>query len=294
MRKPWLLFAGAILGLALAASGLLEARDGPRSLSGETAAQVGERTIRRADYERILAGVETDFRNPIDETIRRRVLDRMIDEELLVQRALDLGLAAVDRKVRGELTAGLMDSIVGEADASEPSQRDLARHFEDNVDFFTRPGRLHAETIYFSQNRDADHEGERAADRAVQAAGLLRAGEEMERIEERLGDPQVSRLPGGLLPRHQIRDYVGPNVLLALDALGVGAWSEPIPSGSGFYLARMIDREAALVPKFADIEKLVRQDLKRRRGDEALRRYLDDLRTQTRVEINPALFSDLP
>jgi hypothetical protein len=290
-RVPWLLSVGAALGLGLATFGLLEPQTDPQGLSPDTAARVGERTIRRVDYERVLAGVEQDLRNPLDESIRRRVLDRMVDEELLVQRALELGLAAVDRRVRGELTSGLMDSIVGEANADLASPRDVARHYEENIDFFTRPGRLHAQTMFFSARGDGRRPDGTAAERAERAAAQLRTGEDANEIEDRLGDPQVSPLPNGMLPPSKVRDYVGPIVLQSLEELAVGEWSEPIESGGGLYLARVIDREPRIVPAFEDVEDLVRQDLKRRRGDQALRDYLDDLRSQISVSINESVFS---
>ena len=84
----------------------------------------------------------------------------MIDEELLVQRALDLGLAAIDRRVRGELTSGLIDSIVSTVDAEEPSEAEVAEHYEANIDFFTRPGRLRVRAMLFSARRgDSDPRG---------------------------------------------------------------------------------------------------------------------------------------
>jgi hypothetical protein len=291
-RAPWLLTAGAAIGLALATFGLLERPTDPRLLAPDAAAQVGGRTIRRIDYERVLAGVEGDLRNPLDESDRRRVLDRMIDEELLVQRALELGLAAIDRRVRGELTAGLMDSIVGEADADEASPREVARHFEENIDFFTRLGRLHAQTIFFSARNDGRRQDGSAAERATRAGGLLRAGENASEVESRLGDLQISPIPNGMLPPSKVRDYVGPIILQSLEELAVGKWSEPIESGGGVYLARVIDREPPIIPAFEEVKGLVRQDLRRRRGDQALRDYLDDLRSRTPVAINDALFSE--
>lgn len=290
-RPPWLLFVGAAIGIALATFGLLDTQKGPQTLASDTAAQVGERTIRRIDYERVLAGVERDLRNPLDESVRRLVLDRMIDEELLVQRALELGMAAIDRRIRGELTSGLMDSIVGEADADEASEREVARHFEENVDFFTRPGRLHAQTILFSARSEGRPQDGSAAERAERAAERLRGGENASEVESQLGDPQVSPIPNGMLPPSKVRDYVGPVVLESLEGLAVGEWSEPIESGGNFYLARVIDRESPIIPTFEEVESLVRQDLKRRRGDKALRDYLDDLRTRTFVAINESVFS---
>jgi parvulin-like peptidyl-prolyl isomerase len=281
---------GAAVGLALAALGLLEDRREARVLPEGAAARVGERTIRVIDYQRVLAGVENDLRSPIDEAMRRRVLDRMIDEELLVQRALTLGLAAIDRRVRGDLTSGLIDSIVSDADAEEPNEDEVRRHFEENVDFFTRPGRIRAQTIFFSSRKD-DERGT-AATRAIEARTRLAAGAPVAEVEAALADPQVSPVPNALLPASKVRDYAGPTVLQTIERLEVGAWSEPIESGSGFSLARAVERDGAIVPPFEEVAELVRQDLKRRRGDEALRRYLDELRGEIEVEVDESIFEE--
>lgn len=251
---------------------------------------VGERKIRRIDYERVLAGVAGDLRSPVDEALRRRVLDRMIDEELLVQRALDLGLAVVDRRVRGELTSGLIASIVAEVEAEPPDDDAVARHYEENLEFFTRPGRLRVRTIRFSGHRDGSDPRGDAADRAARARARLVAGEPAAEVERALADAQVSPVPDTLLPPAKVRDYVGPSVLAAVMPLEVGVWSEPIEGGGGWHLAMALDREPPVVPPLAEIEPLVRQDLVRRRGDEALRAYLDELIAQTPILVDESLF----
>lgn len=258
-------------------------------LPADSAAVVGDRTIRRVDFLRVLAGVEQDLRNPVDDSMRRRVLDRMIDEELLVQRALDLGLAVVDRRVRGDLTSGLIDSVVSAADQAEPSEREVRAHFEENADFFTRPGRIRAETLYFSSRADRER-GALALDRARAARDQLLRGGEFEEINQSLADAQISPPPNVLLPASKLRDYVGPSVLKELTATEVGSWTAPVESGGGVYLARLLEREPSRVPDLNEVEALVRQDLKRRRGDDALREYLDSLRAETVVTVNDAVF----
>ncbi|MBY0400917.1 peptidylprolyl isomerase [Myxococcota bacterium] len=287
---PWLLLAGATIGLALAAVGLLEPRNGERSAGresagGEVAAIVGGRVIRRVDYERMLAGVEQDLRSPIDDATRRRVLERMIDEELLVQQALSLGLAAADKRVRGELVSGLVDSVVAEADRAEPSAEEVERHYRENADFFARPGRLRVEAVFVSGAR-AD-----ARARAQTARGRLEAGATAREVEQALGDRPVARLPDGPLPLPKLRDYLGPAVAETLAGLETGRWSEPIETAEGVWLTRVVEREGFDRPPLAEIEALVRRDLVRRRGDLALRRYLDGLRETTPVERDEALFS---
>lgn len=299
-RPVWLLLAGAALGLGLAAFGLLEAPGSESKLPAEAVARVGERVIRRVDYERILAGVENDLRSPVDAAMRRRVLDRMIDEELLVQRALDLGLAAVDRRIRGELTSALIDSIVSGAEAEEPDERAIASHFEANRDFFTRLGRLRARSLFFSSrassrsDRAAIEPGQAAEPRAAalqrarRAAARLARDEPLEEVRRALADPQVSPLPDALLPASKVRDYLGPRLLETIEALEVGEWSDPVESETGFHLVQLVDREQAVVPPLEEVRALVRQDLERRRGDEALRRYLDELRAEIPVSVDEA------
>jgi len=297
-RPVWLLLAGAALGLGLAAFGLLESPGSQSELPPQAVARVGERVLRRVDYERVLAGVEQDLRGPVDAAMRQRVLERMIDEELLVQRALDLGLATVDRRIRGELSSALIDSIVSGAEAEEPDARAIEAHFEANRDFFTRPGRLRARSLFFSSRSDralGEAAGEpRAAalERAHRAAARLARNEPLEDVRRALADPQISPLPDVPLPASKVRDYVGPRLLEAIEALEVGAWSDPIESETGFHLVQLVDREPAVVPPLEEVQALVRQDLERRRGDEALRRYLDELRARIPVAVDESLLHD--
>ncbi|MEZ4332388.1 MAG: peptidylprolyl isomerase [Myxococcota bacterium] len=287
-RTTWLLFAGTALGLALAASGLVEPGREGAPLPPDVAAIVGDEAIRRIDYERMLAGVGQDRRGPIDAATRRRVLERMIDEALLVQQALSLGLAAADRRVRGELVSGLVDSIVAEADHAPPSPDDVDRHYRSQLDFFTRPGRQRVESLLFSRRRDS------ARARAENARARLMEGATPDAVERGLGDAQVASLPADLLPIAKLRDYLGPAVIDALGGLAVGVWSEPIETAEGFRLVRVVEREPEQTPPLAEIEGIVRRDLVRRRGDEALRDYLDALRDQTPIVYNEALLEPAP
>jgi parvulin-like peptidyl-prolyl isomerase len=274
------LLAGAVLGLALSAWGLLEDRVPRHALTEDTAAIVGSRAIRRVDYERMLAGVERDRRGPIDDGTRRRVLERMIDEELLVQQALALGLAHADRRVRGELVSSLVDSVVAEADAEPPSPAEIERHYAENAGFFARPGHLRVETLFFSTR-----------DRAESARARLVGGEGRDAVAAASADRAVVEVPEVLLPRTKLRDYLGPALVEAIDALETGIWSEPLATTDGFRLVRVVEREASSAPPLAEIEALVRQDLVRRRGDDALRRYLEGLREATEVARNASLFA---
>jgi parvulin-like peptidyl-prolyl isomerase len=277
-----LLAAGAALGLALAAVGIMRpAGDRTDALPVGAVARVGDVLIRSDDYERLLAGLESDSRSPIDAEKRRFVLDRMIDEELLVQRALELGLARVDRRVRADLTSSLIASIVSEADAHEPTESELREYYDQNRDFFTHPGRLRVQQIFFRVPMASDEDAARA--RAEGAREALAAGETFEAVRAHLGDAEISPLPDALLPATKLREYVGPTALRTAMELAPGAVSEPVRSGSGIHLLRLVQREDAATPPFEEIESQVRSEWRRRAGDRALRRYLDELRENQEV-----------
>src|SRR5687768_11054675 len=98
----WLVL-GAATGVVCAAIGLLLSGEGERSLPANAAASVNGTVIRLEEYDRAVAAFASDRRAPIGAEDRRHVLDRMLDEELLVQRGLELGLARHDRRVRGDI-----------------------------------------------------------------------------------------------------------------------------------------------------------------------------------------------
>ena len=115
-RPIVLLSIGATIGLVLAAWGVLENVQS-RSLPANSVARVNGTLIRAENYERLVEAVMGDMRTPDLETASQRVIERMIDEELLVQRALDLGLVHLDRKVRSDLTSSVINSVVSAATA---------------------------------------------------------------------------------------------------------------------------------------------------------------------------------
>ena len=92
-RGTLMLAAGALAGVLLAAVSLVRSDVVSEPTLGEdVVAVVDGRAIPRERYERALAAVAADRRGgalaPGD---RQRVLERLVDEELLVGRAIELG-----------------------------------------------------------------------------------------------------------------------------------------------------------------------------------------------------------
>ena len=281
-RRPLLwLASGAVAGVALAAWGLLGTAASRSALPRGVVASVNGKLIQADDWGRLVEGLESDTREPASPELRRRVLDRMIDEELLVQRGVELGLIESDRRVRADLTQAMIQSIVVETEDEKPSEQELRRFYTEEAAFFTQPGRVRAAQVFFRVRAPADDGA--AATRAAEAQRRLVAGEPFEQVRAALGDAEVSPLPDALLPPAKLREYVGPTALRAVMELAPGAISAPVRSGTGYHVFRLVEREEPQLPPYEQIAEHVRAEWVRRAGDRALRGYLDDLREQAQV-----------
>jgi hypothetical protein len=287
-RGSALLALGAGLGVLLAAAGLLASgRGSTRRVPPGVAARVNGAMVRMDDYQRTLNALAGDRREELDEADRRRALDRLIDEELLVQRGLELDLARVDVRVRRDLTAAVVDAVVGGHEDVEPSAGELEAFYAAHADFFARPGRIHVRQVWCRV--DQGEEEARAAARASEAAVRLRTGEDFARIRDALGDREVAPLPDEPLPAAKLLDYLGPTAVRTALALAAGAVSDPVRSGTGYHVLVTVAREATWLPPLADVEADVRAEYRRQAGERALRAYLDELRARAEIDVAPAL-----
>jgi parvulin-like peptidyl-prolyl isomerase len=284
LNRPLLLLGlGAAVGLALATAGILGSTVGAGVLPDSAVARVNGVPVRADDYERLVAGLESDLRRPASAAEQRRVLDRMIEEELLVQRGLELGLARYDRRVRGDLVSAVIAAVASDAEGEEPSDSELRAFYAEERDFFTQPGRLRVRQIFFrvpTREKETD-----AAERAAEARERLARGDDFESVRSSLGDSEILAVPGALLPAAKLREYLGPTALRSALALEVGEVGEPVRSGTGLHVIQLVGREPDRTPPYEELAAQVRAEWRRRAGDRALRAYLDDLRARAEVEL---------
>jgi parvulin-like peptidyl-prolyl isomerase len=283
-RALWLLGLGAVAGLALAAVGIMSrgASAGGKLPDG-VVASVNGTAVRLEEYQRAVEALASDRREPIGEPEKRHVLDRLVDEELLVQRGLELGLAQHDRRVRGDLVAAVIQAIVSESEASEPSDAEIEAFYAENRDYFARTGRLLVRDVLVRGPPARDEQEARA--RAAEVAARLRGGEPFEVVDDALGDRQVAPLPADHLPPAKLREYLGPSVTRTALALAPGAVSDPVRGGSGYVVLQLVDREPGVVPPLDEIREEVRAELRRSGGDRALRAYLAELRKRADLRV---------
>jgi parvulin-like peptidyl-prolyl isomerase len=282
-RATLWLALGAGAGLLWAAVGLLASGPGDGALPANAAASVNGVVIRLEAYDRAVEALAADRREPIGPDERRHVLDRMLEEELLVQRGLALGLAEHDRRVRGDIVSAVIELVVSQADEQEPDAAEVRAFYDENRDYFARTERLLARSLLV-RGEPLRTESE-ARMRAGEAARRLREGEDWEAVEEALGDVQVAPVPRDLLPATKLREYLGPTAARTAARLDVGEIADPQRAATGYQILQLLERAPGFAPPLADVEDEVRAELRRRAGDRALREYLETLREDADVQV---------
>jgi hypothetical protein len=281
-----LLALGACAGLVIAASGLVEHwSSSPGSLPVGAIARVGEQIITQERYLQVLNDLATDKRVPLSAKDRQFVIDRMVDEELLIQRGMELGLADSSPQIRKALAAAVIAQLTAEAEAKLPGEEALRHLYESDPEFFTSMARFRLLWLRLPASDDA------ALRKAGDAYSQLSNGVALEQVRQSTGVEPVSILPDALMPMSKISDYLGSALAGQVSRLKRGAFTQPIVDNGGVHILQLLEHRPAVLPPFEQARPVLEAEYLRRAGDEALRQYLKWLRMRSKVIVVPDTLS---
>jgi len=269
----WLV-SGLVLGLlAVLFSVLTPSWEGTDNAG--IVAVVNDTAITREKYLSYLQALSVDKKDPIGAEDSRYVLQRIIEEELLVQRGVEVGLLESDKRSRAALVNGMISMTTTAAEAKAPSEEELAEFFQENIDYFTPTARLRARQLIVK--------GEDAERRAAEAYRLLVAGESFQMVESAFGTTVALSVPNSLLPPAKLREYLGPTLTQMLVEQPAGFVTQPQPMSNGFRIVLLLDKEVGKAPALDDIREQLEAEYVRRSGDRALREYLEWLKDRADI-----------
>lgn len=126
-----ILALGALLGIGIALAvvlGNVSANSWTNSnqpLSSSVIAKVNSTDVRLLEYQRALKMLADDRRDAITDLDRELVLQRLIDEELLIQQGINAGLVRTDMAVRTLVLQSILAGIMTEIEASDGQEQAL-------------------------------------------------------------------------------------------------------------------------------------------------------------------------
>ena len=285
----WLI-AGAIAGAAIAAATLV--RGGAPNAAGTTASVPSEAVaivnglpITRDALARFTGAVARERGGlDLDPAEQRRILDRLIDEELLLQHGIALGLDRSEPSARRAIVSAVIDTLTT-AEMRDPDRSDLEAFYRDYGKTLARAGAVQVELAFVPVGAIAEDEAKR---RAVEIAGRARAGESLAALSMALGQPLEPPLPAGATNFAALRDRFGNVVVQALARLAPGEISDPVRAMDGYWVTRLVAQEPDVVPPLDEVADAVQQAWVQHEHDALLTREIERLRNQAEVTITDA------
>lgn len=234
--------AGAAAGLLVALATALGPWRGTEA-PDDAVARVGNGYVTRAALDRAVDALSADNRNPVDAAGRARVLDRLIDEEALVQRGIELGLPETDLSVRKAVVDAVLQFAAAQGPA-EPTETDLRRFYDSRPLLFAVAPlvELHA---------------------TVDGAPLP--------------------LPAGPIPLDRVGTLAGPTVQTLAARLAPGQTATATGDDGRRYTVQVRSRQAAARPAFEAVRPAVEEAWRRVAQEAAVDRYLKELRRELGV-----------
>lgn len=266
-----LLVLGALLGLVVAGYGILRQDFKSTPLPESAVARVNDRLISREGLERALARIESAYETQEGNGSEVAVLHNLVDEELLLQRGLALGMAYSDATVRTAIINSLVASVTAEADAADPPDEELQRYLEAHADRFSYTEKMAVRAWQTTSEPDAQ-----------QFVAQLRDSGTAPDIESVV---RVPDLPDALVSIDIARGYIGAGIAAAV--AGMPAGSSSIFARRGQWLIiQVLQKETATITDLDSVRNRVLLDYRRSMADEQLRDYLDGLRNRADITVS--------
>lgn len=271
MNEKWqnfLLLLGLFIGVVLAANSVVRESN---LTDKDWVAVIGDVQISKEKYYSQLEGLARDKRNAITRKDKDYVLERMIEEELLIIRAKELGLLENNQIVRGSIIQQMIKLIISENYLESVEEEKLKKFYKDNIGFFSSASRLRLQQIYFSDSSGNSRQ------RSEEAFKDLNEGSTFEEISQH-ADQSVLSIPNTMMNLSKVREYIGPTLMNVAKSLEPGEFSPPTKVAGGYKIIFLFDKELSEPERFDSIKPKVLREYQRRQDDKSLRDYLEDLK----------------
>jgi hypothetical protein len=277
------MLAAVAIGALLAACGEVDSGERKITPPPDVVAVVNGHAIPRDAFEHYVesaaGGGETAS---LDAEAQRRLLLRMVDEELLFQRGVAFGLHRRDSAAHRAILSAVIASVTSDGEADEPDEATLRSHYEENAPRFTGPERFAVEVVHVSDRGRADAE---ARSEAEEVANRLREGADVEVVLASHPDSSALATPAPPLPLVSVAQRAGLAAASAVSQLSPGEVSDPLRDEAGYTVVALRERHPPEVAPFTDVRGEVRSAYLRQRRVRALRDTLDALHREADIRI---------
>lgn len=203
-----------------------------------------------------LAAMREEFRRRTTRmpsaTDEQAMLEKWVDDEVLVREALSLGLDRGDGVVRRRLIQKMEYLIENTEPVQAPTDAELQTYLAANIARYATPARVSFTHVFVSAQRA----GAAAAEEAAALKTRLDDGAD----PAALGDPFLRGRDVRLHTQAELASGFGAPFAAAVVQLPEGTWSAPIRSSFGLHLVRVSEKRAGAEAGLATVRPQLERD----------------------------------
>ena len=226
--------------------------------------------------------IQSNSSDPMNPDDQEFLLQRLIDDELLLQHAEDLDILTTDPGIRKLLVRSSIDSIVEDSRSIPISDEQLRTFYEDHKSVFQRPGRIRLKVASFS-NPEMAKDAREIVKKEVPFKLAI--------ADTKIGE--LINIPSSLLPKHVLRRYLGSELAAVALSLSENQISSPITLGKFTYLIFVLTKEPEQQLSFDDSRLQVKSEFRSRHRQNALTNALTHLRKHADIRVDQSFLHQL-
>jgi len=270
-RTDLLLIAACLTGALLAGLSLFQKQN---LLPGDNSAiaSVNDVEISETLYRRIIDGMQNQKKSPLLEQDLLHVLDKLIEEELLIQRGQELGFLQQHAGVRREMLQAVMETVVAENRSKTLNEKELRDFFENKKEYFSQHHLLKVRRLQF--------ETQQQAQAALQA---LKQQQAFESVAQDFAQESLFKVPEVLLGPTQLRQYSSAETIKQLATLNTLQYSNVLYENQSWFIYQVLDKQFEQTATFEEIKTQVEQAYLRERDEKSIQIYLEWLKKRADI-----------
>ena len=288
-KNFYLFLLSLILGLIILFFEIFYNQNSANFINNRAIAKVNDQYINEDQFLKYAITLGADFKAEEDEELIDLVLERMIEEELLVQRAIELKLHQQDIQVRKVLIEQIIEFIL-QLENLNPTDEQLKQYFINNIGKYSSDVELKIDSIFLKSKSEgsamlgSEYDFELHQNELDNVKSFIETYD-FSAAKQKFNEPGVFIIPNGLIKYKDCIQYLGPTICNNLKSLNPGTVTEPIFYNNGFYFLKLVEIKKSLAEAkdFSKFREQIIFDYQNYEDDQAFIKYIEFLKSRASI-----------
>ncbi len=282
-------FTAIVAGLFLIFYDTISFNDNLSLSNKKAVAIVNETVISEDQFLRYATNLGADLDLNNDFEILDLLLERMIEEELLVQRGIELNLHKKDIGVRKEMITQVIDFII-QVEDNQITEADVRDYFIKNINKYAPTEKIKFDFIFLKSNNlnsvllgtESDL---KTLEIKISNINLELDTKTFSEVKEKYNENNLFNVPQKLINIKDCEQLLGKGICNQITMMETNSISEPIFGTNGFYIFKLYDIQKLEVNEdyFEEIKERIIFDYNNQLDDQKLKDYLIYLKENSSI-----------